>query len=321
MHKRRTRALLSVLATGVMLLAVLPGTTSALSYWPDRPQDVTAVELPEGIEVSWSAPNIRVDSVTGYRLVRRSPGEADWTVVADDLTELTHLDTTATEAGRIYNYKVKALRGTNVGANSLRARITRITQAEPAPEPEEPDAEPAPEPEEPDAEPAPEPEEPDLEEDTDKEVSPEEPEWTMNQLRPSGLVATASMGFVSLTWDAPEGDADTVDGYEILRRRTNRGENALQTLVADTGTTDTVYVDRTANESDVIYSFRVKALRNGTASRWSNFATATGQANSLEFVGGPTQDEEPELEIGEQHELRHRRGDSDNPRPSISFRL
>ena len=92
------------------------------------------------------------------------------------------------------------------------------------------------------------------------------------------------------------------NGYEILRRRTNRGENALQTLVADTGTTDTVYVDRTANESDVIYSFRVKALRNGTASRWSNFATATGQANSLEFVGGPTQDEEPELEIGEQHD-------------------
>ena len=59
---------------------------------------------------------------------------------------------------------------------------------------------------------------------TGEPASPKEPEWTAQELRPTGLVATAGNGFVSLTWDAPEGDADAVDGYEILRRRTNRGE-------------------------------------------------------------------------------------------------
>ena len=101
-----------------------------------------------------------------------------------------------------------------------------------------------------------------------------------------------------LAWDAPAGDVDAVDGYEILRRRVNRGERVLLTLVADTGTADTSYVDRSANEEGVKYAYRVKARRGATASVWSMFTNAVGQANSVEFVEGP----EPELETGEQHD-------------------
>ena len=118
--------------------------------------------------------------------------------------------------------------------------------------------------------------------------------WTENELRPSGLLATAGLGLVTLSWDAPAGDAASVDGYEILRRRTNRGEKALTALVADTGTVDTTYVDRTANEEGVIYAYRVKALRGGVASMWSMFANATGIANTVTFVEEPQTQSEPQ---------------------------
>ena len=129
-------------------------------------------------------------------------------------------------------------------------------------------------------------------------VTAKVPAWTSRQLAPTGLVAEAGPGFVVLAWDAPAGDVDAVDGYEILRRRVNRGERVLLTLVADTGTADTSYVDRSANEEGVKYAYRVKARRGATASVWSMFTNAVGQANSVEFVEGP----EPELETGEQHD-------------------
>ena len=123
----------------------------------------------------------------------------------------------------------------------------------------------------------------------------------------AGLVAQANPGLAVLTWDAPEGDADAVDGYEILRRRTNRGEKVLLTLVADTGTADTTYVDRSANEEGVKYAYRVKALRNGTASNSSPFTNAIGlPAATLEYV--VTEDEH---KISEQESCPNLEDDTD----------
>ena len=78
---------------------------------------------------------------------------------------------------------------------------------------------------------------------------------------------------MELEWDAPAADVASVEGYEILRRRTNRGEQRLTTLVSDTGNTETAYTDATATEPGVRYAYRVKAIRNGVRSAWSGFAT------------------------------------------------
>ena len=86
--------------------------------------------------------------------------------------------------------------------------------------------------------------------------------------RPQNLTASADANGISLNWDAPAGQ---VDGYEILRRRRFLGEDSLQTLVADTGSSATTYTDSTATES-TRYTYRVKAIRNGERSRRSNFA-------------------------------------------------
>ena len=90
---------------------------------------------------------------------------------------------------------------------------------------------------------------------------------------PLNLTGTAnSDGGVTLSWDAPAQDAASVTGYEILRHRPEQGEPMLLILVSDTQSTATAYVDATANEPGVSYVYRVKALRGGVKSAWSNYA-------------------------------------------------
>ena len=90
-------------------------------------------------------------------------------------------------------------------------------------------------------------------------------------LRPTGLTVSLVENKVTLSWAAPAEGAESVDGYEILRRRPFEGESALATLVADTESTATAYSDATANEAGVRYVYRVKALRGDDASLWSNY--------------------------------------------------
>lgn len=101
--------------------------------------------------------------------------------------------------------------------------------------------------------------------------------WSGNQLRPTGLAALAEPGAVTLSWSAPVGDASSVTGYRVLRRRMG-SEDVVSVLVSDTADTGTSYVDDTADEDGVTYRYRVEALRGGDVSRSSAFAQAQGQA-------------------------------------------
>ena len=239
--------------------------------------------------LSWDEPVSLAEQVTGYRILRRSPSLGQYRLgelVADTGSTLTVYRDTDVASSTAYVYRVVALRG---GVAAPRSNKAKLTYQPPAVSPEAPEESEALEVPEVSGQ---------LRDDAGAPVTAKEPAWTRRQLAPTGLVAEAGPGFVVLAWDAPAGDADAVDGYEILRRRVNRGEKVLLTLVADTGTADTSYVDRSANEEGVKYAYRVKALRDATASVWSMFTNAVGQANSVEFVEGP----EPELETGEQHD-------------------
>ena len=121
------RSLLGVLAVGAMLFASFPAAAAAVN-WGYRPQNVTATELPDGIEVNWSPPTDNAAAVTGYRVIRKLQGvETKFTRVAD-VTDTTWVDTEATEAGQEYRYKVKAVRGSHVGKSSRKATVTRDVQ-------------------------------------------------------------------------------------------------------------------------------------------------------------------------------------------------
>ena len=87
---------------------------------------------------------------------------------------------------------------------------------------------------------------------------------------PTNFTVTLTNDAVTLSWAAPAEDAASVTGYQVLRRRPDEGESAFQTLMADTMSTSTTYVDATADEEGVRYEYQVQALRGVTASAVSN---------------------------------------------------
>ena len=88
--------------------------------------------------------------------------------------------------------------------------------------------------------------------------------------KPTGLTATLnSDGSITLSWTAPSGD--TVDGYQILRRRPRENERSLTVYVENTGSTATTYTD-TNTALDTRYVYRVKARNGDNVSPRSNFA-------------------------------------------------
>ena len=80
---------------------------------------------------------------------------------------------------------------------------------------------------------------------------------------------------VALSWDAPTEDAESVTGYQILRRLPQQGERRPTVYVADTGSTNTAYTDEDATVAGEQYNYRVKALRGGQKSGMSNLAKVT----------------------------------------------
>ena len=85
---------------------------------------------------------------------------------------------------------------------------------------------------------------------------------------PSALTAQREGCGVSLSWEAPQEDASSVTGYRVLQAK---GSAALETLVSDTGSTDTEYSDGSVEKGES-YSYRVQALRGATASAQSALA-------------------------------------------------
>ena len=91
--------------------------------------------------------------------------------------------------------------------------------------------------------------------------------------RPLKLKGAANAdGTVTLRWEAP--DDDTVTGYQILRKRSSRGEQTLLVHVNDTGSTATEYTDSDVTP-DVLHAYRVKAINAAGLSKRSNVVKVT----------------------------------------------
>ena len=75
---------------------------------------------------------------------------------------------------------------------------------------------------------------------------------------------------MTLAWDAPAADADSVTGYRVVRRRPNQGENEWLVWKWDTGSTETTYRDGYARTHGEYYVYRVRALRGDDYSKMSN---------------------------------------------------
>ena len=105
-------------------------------------------------------------------------------------------------------------------------------------------------------------------------------------LAPNSLTAEMVDGVVTLTWSAPVRAAESVTGYEILRRMP-ASQDAMQVLVADTDSTNTTYTDTAANEPGALYHYQVVALRGSEKSVRSNsvYIMLPGEARASEQHG------------------------------------
>ena len=88
------------------------------------PSDLTAEADDGGVDLTWTAPAEDADSVTGYEILR-AVGEGEMATLAADTesTVTAYTDTTATQSGTSYTYKVKAIRGEDRSEASGQAQV------------------------------------------------------------------------------------------------------------------------------------------------------------------------------------------------------
>ena len=242
---------------GVTPTAAATGTTP-----PAQPTNLQASAEHDEVALTWTASTDQ--TVTHYAILRRNP-ETDpsqvFHVIESNAGAETSYNDSSVSASSTYIYRVKAVSPT--GVSQWSGFVKADTPSAPVTTPE-PTSTPTPTP---DPTPAP------------------------ADLRPTGLEVELVENKVTLSWTAPAEDADSVDGYEILRRRPMEGETTLATLVVDTESTATTYTDATANEAGVRYVYRVKALRGDDVSLSSNFDRIDLPAD---YVPDPTPTPEPE---------------------------
>ena len=123
---------------------------------------------------------------------------------------------------------------------------------------------------------------------------PVEPPATPENLKPTNLTFEIREDGVTLAWDAPAADADSVTGYRVVRRRPNQGENEWLVWKWDTGSTETTYRDGYARTHGEYYMYRVRALRGDDYSKMSNRvdvrrATCDGDFTTLAADTGSTE--------------------------------
>ena len=235
---------------------------------PAKPTNLQASAVHDSVTLTWTASTDQ--TVTHYAVLRRNrdtdASQVFHVIESNAGPETSYTDGTVS-ASSTYIYRVKAVSPT--GVSQWSGYVKAETPAAP-----DSTLEPTPIPT-PTPTPSPEP------------VSTPAPE----DLRPTGLTVSLVDNKVTLSWTAPAEDAESVDGYEILRRRPMEGESSLTTLVADTESTATTYTDATANEAGVRYVYRVKALRGDDVSLSSNFDRIDLAAD---YVPDPTPTPEPE---------------------------
>ncbi len=248
-----------VLLTGLAVLAallVIPWAARAQS------QEVTATAAATGesppakanglqasaehdeVSLTWTVSTDQ--TVTHYAVLRRDRGTdalGVFHVIENNAGSGTGYTDGSVSAEGSYVYRVKAVSPTGVSQWSGYVRADTPAAPEPTPT-AAPTATATPTPE-----PAP------------------EPQTDPADLAPTGLsAALAQGGGVALSWDAPEEDADSVTGYEILRAV---GEGEMATLADDTVSTTTAYTDATATDAGETYAYQVKAIRGEDRSRAS----------------------------------------------------
>ena len=208
---------------------VTPTAAATGTNPPAKPTNLQVSAEHDSVTLTWTASTDH--TVTHYAILRRDR-DTDASQVFHVIESKAGAETSYTDssvsASSTYIYRVKSVSPT--GVSQWSGYVKADTPAAPVTTPE-PTSTPTPTP---------------------------DPTPTPEDLRPTGLEVELVENKVTLSWTAPAEDADSVDGYEILRAA---GEGEMATLAADTASTTTSYADATATEAGETYAYQVKAIR------------------------------------------------------------
>ena len=126
---------------GIMLMLVICVVLGVAQEQPGRPTGLVAHQMPDGVAMGWRAPSGEVD---GYEILRRRPnhGESDMRTLVSNTgnTDTWYTDTTATDDGVRYNYRVRAIRNgvrseasNEAGVHRIERKTDVATEQPPAP--------------------------------------------------------------------------------------------------------------------------------------------------------------------------------------------
>ena len=210
-----------------------------------KPINLQASAEHDAVTLTWTASTDQ--TVTHYAILRRNR-DTDalgvFYVIDSNAGPETSYTDRSVAAASSYNYRVKAVSPTGVSQWSGFVKADTPAAPDPTPTPD----------------PTPDP----------------------ADLRSTGLTVDLVDNKATLSWAAPNEQADSVTGYEILCRRPYQGETTLMTLVADTESTATTYTDATANEAGETYAYQVKAIRGEDLSQRSNRVAVVTEETSSE---------------------------------------
>lgn len=199
----------------------------------EAPTSLAASVQAAGVSLSWSAPTLEVEAVSGYRVSRKRilEYETSWTTVVGDTeqTETSYVDATANVNGAKYEYRVSALRGE--GDEPTESGYSNVVSVD-IPNPPRP---------------------------VDLTASSTD----------DGIALSWSAGHLS--WQSVSLSLTGYEIRRIETKHPGNLNPEWEVLVANTNSTDTSYVDETGL-STIEYSYAIRAIHGYLHSYWEGIA-------------------------------------------------
>jgi len=235
----RRLVVLTLLLAGLLLLQPVSivaqtGQQDATTDPPsESPTSLAASIQSAGVTLTWSAPTLDADTVSGYRVSRKRILEypTSWTTVVEDtdLTETSYVDATANVNGAKYEYRVSALRGT--GDDPTESGYSNVVTVD-IPNPPRP--------------------------------------LNLNaESTGTGVQLTWSAGHLS--WQSVSLSLTGYEIRRIESKHPDNRNPEWEVLVANTNSSDTSYLD-TSGYTTIEYSYAIRAIHGYLHSYWEGIA-------------------------------------------------
>lgn len=240
----RCPASLGVLALAVLvagLLLFLP-TVAAAQTDPqtgtpnpptESPTSLAASVTASGVSLTWSAPTLETDTISGYRIERRRVLEyqTSWITVVEstEATGTSYVDATANVNGAKYDYRVSALRGE--GDDATESEHTNVA--------------------------------------TIDIPNPPRPLGLTASSTDDGVALSWSAGHLS--WQSTSLMLTGYEIRRIETKHPGNRNPEWEVLVDNTNSTDTSYLDETGYTS-IQYSYAIRAVHGYLRSYWEGIA-------------------------------------------------